>query len=606
MRYRFTEFEFDSKSLVLLKNDQAVPIRHNEAKVLTLLLEQAKHVMSKEDILSHVWQDKVVSEQAIFQNISHLRALFGNVAIKTFPKRGYQWQLDFEIVAPAPLDIALHSEQESPVSAIPQTQPYWLYVALVALVICIIGIINWPSEPIHLNDESAIKIAYIPFSNISDNTQEQAQLVLQDSELFDFTPLAHLETTQFLTSAELEYPHLSQSNPFILTGNIRVHQQLTHLDFSIKGPFDEWQGQLAGSSTKDVLEQLRQHLAQTLIYDLLSKPQAPELKQAKLSIAYQQAPDDLIILGKLILSYLRTQELEKAMVMADKLAEQAQSQEDPQQIGNAYLFQSQILTSKKLYDLSAHKLALAIEQFEKINDLNRQADAWHSKSWLHYQQDDYAAIKITLLRSAQLALDAQDIPRELDALTYLSVLAHKKHQEDDKYLYLQQAENKMREYQLPIYHFAKVPFHYAIFAENPADKEPHLQRVLEFTALTPDHWVAQSSRRQLMTHYINFNRLGEAQGLVDDLTADNVYNSYLKTVLAQAKQQTEAFINHAKRTFEQAQLSGELSIGLDIALLLCSASNQQVNYDFYSQYISENAPSYWRQANETELLALKI
>ncbi len=57
-------------------------IRHNEAKLLKLLVEHADTVLSKEDILSHVWHDKVESEQAVFQNISHLRGLFGNQAIK--------------------------------------------------------------------------------------------------------------------------------------------------------------------------------------------------------------------------------------------------------------------------------------------------------------------------------------------------------------------------------------------------------------------------------------------------------------------------------------------------------------------------------------------
>ena len=88
MRYRFNNFEFDSTSLVLKKNGETLAIRHNEAKVLKLLLEHSDNVFSKEDILSHVWEDKVVSEQAVFQNISHLRSLLGNQAIKTFSKRG--------------------------------------------------------------------------------------------------------------------------------------------------------------------------------------------------------------------------------------------------------------------------------------------------------------------------------------------------------------------------------------------------------------------------------------------------------------------------------------------------------------------------------------
>ena len=107
----------------------------------------------------------------------------------------------------------------------------------------------------------------------------------------------------------------------------------------------------------------------------------------------------------------------------------------------------------------------------------------------------------------------------------------------------------MRQYELPIYHFAKIPFHYVIYASKLADKEPHLKQVLEFTALTPNHWVAQDSRETLMKYYISINRLSEAQALVTNLKSDNAENSYLKTILAKAQLQTDLFITHAQRTF---------------------------------------------------------
>ncbi|WP_281558026.1 winged helix-turn-helix domain-containing protein [Thalassomonas sp. RHCl1] len=603
MRYQFTDFEFNSTSLVLAKNGETIDIRHNEAKVLALLLEQKDNVLSKEEILSRVWQDKVVSEQAVFQNISHLRNLFGNQAIKTFPKRGYQWQLETQILSSAakPATSPDETRQQAVPSAPGQKRAYWPYAVLAGMVLLMVALMSWQNEPVQPKTGPAIKMAYIPLTDNRDSS-----ITLKDDVHFDFTPLTHLDTAYFEASAELEYPNLTDEHPFVLTGHSRTYGGQTHLDFLLKGPYGQWQGQISAASKDEAIKQMQQHLQQPFIYELLSSAQAPELKQANLLIAHQQAPEDLIVLDNLITTYIETGELEKAMVMADKLASIALSQNNGQQTGNAYLQQSRILTSKELFELSAHKLALAIEQFEHIGDLKRQADAWHAHSWLDHQQDDYPAIKSSLLKAAQLAFDAGDKARELDALTYLSVMAHKHHQEADKYLYLQQAENKMKAYQLPVYHFAKVPFHYAIFAKKRADKEPHLKQVLEFTALTPDHWVAQSSRKQLMKYYIDQNRLSEARALVDSLTSDNAHRSYLKTLLAQARQQPELFISHAQRTFEQAHLAGERSLSLDVALLLCSTPDSQVNFDFYSQYIHENAPLYWRRANKNKLLALKL
>ena len=604
MHYIFRNFEFDSTSLLLTKNGEIVTIRHNEAKVLSLLLEQADKVLSKEDILANVWQDKVVSEQAVFQNMSHLRNLFGNDAIKTFPKRGYQWQLEIKRISEKPqqtINIVETSKQSTQFVTI-KNWFRWQHIVLLGCILFVMFVLTMQTNSSKKNTNDIIKLAYIPFSN----NQELADITFDDNALFDFTALTQLNTTHFKDTIEISYPKLKSNHPFVLTGNIRTYKHKIYLNFLLKGPYGDWSGQLSALSKTDIINKLQGHLKQTFLYDILSKPQAPQLKQANLSIAHQQTPTDLINLGELVKSYIAIEELEKAMVMADKLASIASLQSNALQIGNALLLQSEILTRKELYDLSSHKLTLAIEQFKEIEDLGNQADAWFAQSWLDHQQDDYAAIKIHLLKSADLAFEIQDKERELDVLTYLSVMAHKHHQEIDQYLYLQQAENKMKSYQLPIYHFARIPFHYAIFAKKALDKEPHFKQVLEFTALTPDNWVAQSSRLSLMKYYINQKRLEEAQVLLNNLKTENTQNLYLKTLLAKAKKQTDVFNRLAQRTFEQAQLSGNKSISLDVALLLCSDPDIQVNYDFYSQYIHENASKYWRRDNEVKLLALNL
>lgn len=614
MRYSFKDFEFDSESLVLRQNEQPLAIRHNEAKVLALLLEQADKVFSKEEILSLVWQDKVVSEQAVFQNISHLRGLFGNSAIKTFPKRGYQWQFAVNSVSteakPAkqqssvtPVFSAPSNLAESLPLKIPaNTKRFWPYVLLACAMLIIIISFNITKTVTPVNKTVLKKIAYIPITH----AQSHDSFILADNEHFDFTALNNITTDEFHNNLELTYPELAKLHPLILTAQMRHYNQHSYIDFLIKGPTGDWQGQLSGTSNKDVIEKLQQHLQQKFIYDLLNIAQAPELKQANLSIAHQQSPEDLIILGALIKVYIEMNELEKAMVMADKLANVAENIGNWQQLGNALLYQSEILTRKELYDLSAHKLSKAIDYFEEIDDLKRQADAWHAHSWLDHQADDYPAIKESLLKSASLSFKANDIPRELDALTYLSILAYKHKQADDKYLYLQQAENKMKSYQLPIYHFAKVPFHYAFFAKTTSDKEPHWKQVLEYTKLTPDHWVAQTSRKALMRHFLKKNRLDEAKALLDNAHTDNAQNSYLNALIAQASQDDELFNHHAQRTFEQARLAGETRLSLDVALLLCSEPSAQVNYDFYSQYINDNASNSWRRNNKEKLLALNF
>ena len=597
MRYKFNEFIFNSDSLVLTKGEESIEIRHNEAKLLALLLENSQRVLTKEEILSEVWQGKVVSEQAVFQNISNLRNLFGSSAIKTFPKRGYQWQLELEVIPSKSSDQKAQSINTASVKKPVYTRLAALLLA--ALIAMVLAYFLLSSE--ESSGPEAVDIAYLPITNVEGQTVIQ----LTDNQ-FNITQVTDISQWHYMAAIEEEYRKLSSKNPIVLSGQMREHNNLFYLDFLLKGPAGDWSGYLSAESYKLLNEKLVNHLQHKFIYQLINEPHSYELQQATLSLAHQQSPDDFIILGKLIDVYKIMGEHEKAMVLAEKLEAQAVAKGDLQQLGTALLYQSDVLYLKKLYQPSLHKLELAKREFQQIEDLLRQADVWDVKSKLAHAQSDYAGVKQSLLKSAELAAQAKDVERELHALTYLSVLAHKFKENEDKYLFLTQAERKMREYQLPQYRFAKIPFHYAIYTQSEVAKEPHLKRVLEFTELTPDHWVAQSSRQQLMKFYLTQERMTEAQALVVGLTSDNAENSYLKTLLASAKGEQTRFIQQAKKTFEQAELTGDKTISLNVALMLCEQPREDINFEYYSQYIIENATPYWRRANERKLLALNL
>jgi len=603
MRYRFNEFEFDTESLLLTHKGEAITIRHTEARVLAVFLQNQASVLNKEDILSYVWQDKVVSEQVVFQNISHLRNRFGNTAIKTFPKRGYQWQINTQVIncdtqiKLDPNNCAKSSKQ--PTQAVTQNKQTLLpIIAIVSLFCILIGIFYFDKEVIDSN--SGIKLAYIP---INDPNNKSHNISFEDNEYFDFTELDYLKTEQFQNAISIEYPKIAKVHPFILTGKVRTHSNKHYLDFKLIGPISIWKGQISGISKQDVISQLTEHLKHELIYELITTSQSSELKLAKLSIIHQKSPNDLIILRELCMTYFMTDEFEKAMAMADKLIKLAEKQNNLQQMARALAYQSKVLTNKGLYELSAEKLSLAKDYFKEINDFKYLARAWYYQSWLDHQLKDYDAIKASLIKSSQLAFRANNKLGGIESLIHLSSMAHTYHKNKDKYFYLQQAETKLRAYNLPSYHFALISYRYASFAKTPSEKEPHLKKVLELTTFAPEHWAAQSSKRQLVSYYLSHNRIVEAQKLIDTNTIDNATNSYLKALLAQAQLQTDQMVTYAKQTFEQAQLSGSRTLSLDSALLLCS---QDVDYDYYSQYINNNATAYWRAMNATKLSTINL
>ncbi|WP_054014155.1 winged helix-turn-helix domain-containing protein [Pseudoalteromonas sp. R3] len=101
MKLTFQDFEFDCQNLALSKQGRKISIKEKPAALLGLFLSDPQKIYSKAEILEHVWPGRTVTEQVVFQNIGHLRALFGDDAIKTFSKKGYQWQLPVEPADPA-------------------------------------------------------------------------------------------------------------------------------------------------------------------------------------------------------------------------------------------------------------------------------------------------------------------------------------------------------------------------------------------------------------------------------------------------------------------------------------------------------------------------
>ena len=99
MKYAFKDFLFDSKELTLHKDDKKLNLKQKPAKILALFLAAPETIHSKEDILHSAWPERKVTDQVVFQNIGHLRALFGDDAIKTFSRKGYQWQIPCSVVS---------------------------------------------------------------------------------------------------------------------------------------------------------------------------------------------------------------------------------------------------------------------------------------------------------------------------------------------------------------------------------------------------------------------------------------------------------------------------------------------------------------------------
>lgn len=107
--FEFEGYRLDvSKRSVTGPDGEPLRLLPKAFDILTYLIENASRVVSKDELMSHIWHDTVVEENNLTQNVSSLRRAFGekpseNRFISTIPGRGYRFVADVRDVGNADL-----------------------------------------------------------------------------------------------------------------------------------------------------------------------------------------------------------------------------------------------------------------------------------------------------------------------------------------------------------------------------------------------------------------------------------------------------------------------------------------------------------------------
>ncbi len=95
--YRFACFTLDSRRSVLFAGGRPVALARKVVDTLSVLVEHAGGVASKDEIIQRLWPDGFVEESNLTQNVYLLRQAFREHgiehAIETVPRRGYRFAL---------------------------------------------------------------------------------------------------------------------------------------------------------------------------------------------------------------------------------------------------------------------------------------------------------------------------------------------------------------------------------------------------------------------------------------------------------------------------------------------------------------------------------
>ncbi|MEP6636000.1 MAG: tetratricopeptide repeat protein [Acidobacteriota bacterium] len=97
--YEFDAFRLDAAQRVLLRLGEPVPLTPRVFDTLLYLVQHHGKVIEKDELMREIWQDAVVEENNLNQNVSTLRRVFGesrgeNRFIVTVPGHGYRFAAD--------------------------------------------------------------------------------------------------------------------------------------------------------------------------------------------------------------------------------------------------------------------------------------------------------------------------------------------------------------------------------------------------------------------------------------------------------------------------------------------------------------------------------
>ena len=113
--YEFGEFVVDPNEKTVVAGGIPIHLPAKEFETLLLLIENNRRALSKEEMLSAIWQDSFVEDGNLAKYVSRLRKLLetnDSKYIETIPKHGYRFSADLKLIA-KPRDEALVIERQT-------------------------------------------------------------------------------------------------------------------------------------------------------------------------------------------------------------------------------------------------------------------------------------------------------------------------------------------------------------------------------------------------------------------------------------------------------------------------------------------------------------
>jgi DNA-binding winged helix-turn-helix (wHTH) protein len=99
VRLIFGDCEFDAGRRVVIRHRRVIPVSPKAFQLLALLLDRRPEVVSKTELLEHLWPGTFVSDASLHNLVAEIRAALGDRSrmpryIRTVPRYGYAFHAD--------------------------------------------------------------------------------------------------------------------------------------------------------------------------------------------------------------------------------------------------------------------------------------------------------------------------------------------------------------------------------------------------------------------------------------------------------------------------------------------------------------------------------
>lgn len=619
MIFNFGDFQFNSKTNILTKYGQVIHLNEKPACMLSLFLQEPDKIHSKSDILDYVWPNRILTEQVIFQNISYLRAKFGDSAIKTFSRKGYQWQLQPTVadenenkLNEVSSSISVTHKKDN--GAVAQTRNFTDIATIttnnnkrsgyyiLSLSVLVLTLILWFAEGTFSSPKNQKQ-------DIKSNTTV-VKLVDGDKD----SSLSHARSLSISAQHLFDSPYVTWNKYATTNSHWLIATRLYELEdnlalrFHIQGASRGWQGYLLATNlteATDKLNQLSTALSSTNYFTVKSTYAA----LAELTVIAEKIPDKSLVNHQMIKLNYQLNNLDRANVLADQILAEYTFVEHTEKLnkGLIHLSTAQVNLRSQNNNAAEEHIEKALPIFQELNLPHLEAQALIKLSWVGLFRQEFRKSVNLLNQAASKARVAKEPLLEFEAHITQSFMAFKSGQVELSHAKLGLAKELSKLHKLDDAHQVLIHNNASWLAEIPEEKVKHNQSILALPFSVQYEGYFYTAAEIVRNHHIKMKNWSKAKDTLKPWQR-NSFQSLTLAQIAFAKNETNEGIKETQKAFQYARVYHHKEDSLDAALLLLQNPKHEgalLEVADYSNFIKQHATNRWLSQNSTAMNSIK-